>query len=416
MVNPKSLLFQMYRYWPVIEALTRHSREWPAFEVSAILALIAHNAGGDESASADILRSLTGCDILQPIERTGHVQLNPLVLDFARGLLHEHELGLSSVLKARVEGIRDATAELHAGMTPLDSLQLRKGAGRLSELIRQISVQLEHDRHAIFEIAEQAKASDAAIPIRQRYQSVLEAYDQYVEPMNEMMDISRAGTFYPYLEQAEAALDAAVEAMNVQGALYIHQLQLRQTAYQVKELQRFGRVVAQQCAAILLPLRDELHQHNSLSSAVSLLLGRVRKRGLARGLGHSDVAAPLPVWGQERPRKVTVGDEIRELLAEALMYTPQPTAFPESTAFEIPPLPVVDEGAIKAHLAASLPVSNLLEWLKQHYPELPDEVLLGLYQDEVRDEHWSAIQHETQDSTDLQTVRVDYYAHRIQTL
>ena len=47
MVNPKSLLFQMYRYWPVIEALTRHSREWPAFEVSAILALIAHNAGGD---------------------------------------------------------------------------------------------------------------------------------------------------------------------------------------------------------------------------------------------------------------------------------------------------------------------------------------------------------------------------------
>jgi CDP-glycerol glycerophosphotransferase (TagB/SpsB family) len=53
-------------------------------------------------------------------------------------------------------------------------------------------------------------------------------------------------------------------------------------AHQAKELRRFGRLIAQQCADTVLPLREEMRQHNALTSAVSLLLGQVRKRGLRR--------------------------------------------------------------------------------------------------------------------------------------
>jgi hypothetical protein len=95
------------------------------------------------------------------------------------------------------------------------------------------------------------------MPIAQRYRRVLEAYDHYVEPMNQMMDTGPQGTFYRYLEDAERSLDLAFEQLSVQGGLYSHRLQLRQVAHQAKELRRFGRLIAQQCADTVLPLREE---------------------------------------------------------------------------------------------------------------------------------------------------------------
>ncbi len=166
-----------------------------------------------------------------------------------------------------------------------------------------------------------------ACPSPSATEEVLEAYDHYVEPMNQMMDSGSQGTFYRYLEEAERALDQAFEQLSVQGALYSHRLQLRQVAHQAEELRRFGRLVAQQCADTLLPLREELRQHNALTSAISLLLGQVRKRGLRRALSRPADATALPVWRNERGFKLQLGDEVRAVMAAARQYQPQAVAF-----------------------------------------------------------------------------------------
>ena len=62
-------------------------------------------------------------------------------------------------------------------------------------------------------------------------------------------------------------LDRAEEYLSVRGALYTQRLQLRHVSQQAKELRRLGRLVAQQCADTLLPLRDEMRQHNTLSTS-----------------------------------------------------------------------------------------------------------------------------------------------------
>ena len=254
MANPKSLLFHLHRHWEVVELLVRASRELPSFSEEQILAAAGKaNADSTPEERSGVLRTLSNADILQSLPRSGELQLNPLVLEFARGLTREHELGLSSVLQARVEAIRDTTRELNDGLESGNSDQLRAAAGRLSEFLRQISQQLDQDRHAILELAEQAKSADSRMPLARRYRRVLDAYDHYVEPMNQMMDTGASGTFYRYLESAEQSLDHAAWQLNVQGALYSHRLQLRQVAYQAKELRRMGRLVAQQCADTLLP-------------------------------------------------------------------------------------------------------------------------------------------------------------------
>ena len=116
MATPKGLVFQLHKHWDVIEALTHASREWPAFEESQVLNIISRLFSPlNNETPADILRSLCNNDLLFRSSRTTNFELNPLVLEFVRGLTHEHELGLSSVLKARVEGIKQATEQVSEG-------------------------------------------------------------------------------------------------------------------------------------------------------------------------------------------------------------------------------------------------------------------------------------------------------------
>jgi len=41
MANPKSLVFQMHKYWEVVESLAQASRELPAFADSHVLNIIS---------------------------------------------------------------------------------------------------------------------------------------------------------------------------------------------------------------------------------------------------------------------------------------------------------------------------------------------------------------------------------------
>ncbi|MFY0664098.1 MAG: hypothetical protein JXQ97_05705 [Natronospirillum sp.] len=417
MASPKSLLFQLHRHWDIVETLSRQSREYPVFEQLHVLMMIDRlTPNSDPSESAAILRSLCAADVLQPLSRSDEVQINPFVLEFVRGLTREHELGLSAVLKARVEAVRDATALLHEGTDEQDMEKVRTGAARLSELFRRITQQLDTDRHAILEMAENAKAKDAAMSVARRYRAVLEAYDQYVEPMNEMMDSGLGGTFYPHLNLAINTLDSAEETLAVRGALYTQRLQLRQVAQQAKELSRLGRVVAKQCSDTLLPLREEARQHNALSSAIGELLGVVRKRGLTAALRTKKSSlTKLPRWQRERRTLVHLGDDVRTLMAEALRFEPVVLAFPESVEGDPADLSDwVDVSRMKEALVQALPVDNLLHWLRQSYPQLKDATLLSFYHELVREPDWLATLQPEETRTPLHAVQVIYHPHKLE--
>lgn len=414
MANPRSLVHALYSHWDTVEILVRLSRDFAALTGDRILGSIAKaTAQQDAEAQGAVLRALVNADILQSLPRSSDLQLNPLVLEFVRGLTREHELGLAAVLQARVVAIREATEALNEGMRITDMDAVRGAANRLAELFRQISLQLDQDRHALLDLAEKAKSANSSMPIAQRYRRVLEAYDHYVEPMNQMMDSGPQGTFYRYLEEAERALDLGLERLQVQGALYSHRLQLRQVAHQAKELRRFGRLVAQQCADTLLPLREELRQHNALTSAISLLLGQVRKGGLRRALSRQSQDTRLPLWRNERSFRLHLGDEVRAVMAAARHYQPQPQAFVQDEASDAIQVEFVDETGIRNHLASSLPVESLLDWLHSHYAQLQDATLLRLFHDLQHEPRWHIEVMQKPEHTRLQAIRVLHYPHSV---
>lgn len=412
MANPRSLTKALYDHWDVIENLVLLGREIPAFDAQQVSAVIGRCSPQKTREDCDAaLRQLVSSDLLQAMPRGTSVQVHPLVLEFVRGLTREHELGLSAVLKARVDAIKTATERLATGLQNKDSDQLRLAGTQLSELIRQISQQLDQDRHAILELAERAKSKDANLPIGRRYSEVLTAYDDYVEPMAEMMDSGPSGTFYRQLEAAEHGLDHAVETLTIQGALYTQRLAMRQIAFQAKELRRLGREVLKHCSDTLLPLREEIRQHNALSTAICQILGQVRKRGLNATFAGSE----LPLWRRDMPRRITVGNEVLTIMGEALRYVPASVAFPDDAGADAESvmLDLVDENALLLDLRQALPVPSLLRWLHERYPQLSDAAVLRLYHALVERDDWTVTVSATTDQQSLNAVRVTHHPHAL---
>jgi hypothetical protein len=411
LATPKSLVAALHSHWETVEWLVQLSREMPSFDAGQVLAVVARLAPAlPPDARQQVLRQLVYADILQPLARGEAFQLNAYVLEFVRGLTREHELGLSAVLSSRVNAVTDASRKLNEGMHSGDADLQRQAATRLSELFRQISQQLDQDRHAIQELAERAKSRDTDMPVARRYREVLEAYDNYVAPMAEMMDSGPGGIFYRHLEEAEHALDHAVEALTVRGALYSHRTAMRDVAFQAKELRRLGREVLKHCSDTLLPLREEVRQHNLLSSAISHLLGRVRKRGLNRTLP----AGAMPLWRREVSRGVSVGPEVLAIMHGARGYVPLQVDFPEEHgAAAMPAMDLVDEAALAARLKGDAPVNDLLAWLRASYPELGDATLLRLYHELIARPDWQTVQSDEATRVVLNQVRVTLYPHQI---
>lgn len=411
MLNPRSLVNALYVHWDVIELLVPLGREMPVFEAEQILALLARIYPGSELREREEkLRNIVSSGLMNLMPRGVGLEIHPLVLDFVRGLTREHELGLSAVLRARVDGIAGAIDLLSEGLAQGNHDNIRHGTSQMSNLFRQISQQLEQDHHAILELAERAKSADASLPITRRYGEVLSAYDEYIEPMAQMMDPGPEAAFVLHLERAERLLDQAYEQLTARGALYTLRQSVRHVAFQAKDVRRMGREMLNHSTETLLPLREEVRQHNVISAAISELLGRVRKRGLKRALREAD----LPLWRKDSPRRVTVGNEITVIMAEARDYQPEVVAFPEESEQTLHDVfDQVNEDRLQRDLMADLPVPDLLIWLRTYDTSWRDETVLRLFHEMVTRLGSDVLLGEVETRSDLKTVRVRYVPHGV---
>jgi hypothetical protein len=236
------------RHWDIIEYLVALGRERISFDRDELLGVLNKVYPQDtDEQRLERLQQLVNNELLVAMSHSDSLQLNENVSQFVSSLLHEHELGLSDILKARIGDIQAGLEQLQQAMESRDMAALQNGAIRIDKQLRQILQQLEQDSHAIQAIADRAKSSDERMPLDYRYREVLEAYDQYVQPMEELMDTGAGGNFYPLLERAETILESLVRKLTIQGGLYSHQQMLRQVGFRVKDLRLNGRVALKQC-------------------------------------------------------------------------------------------------------------------------------------------------------------------------
>jgi hypothetical protein len=409
MINPRSLVRALDKHWDVIEYLVALGRDHIAFDRDELLGVLNKVYPQDtEEQRLERLQQLVNNELLIAMSHSDSLQLNENVSQFVSSLLHEHELGLSDILKARIVDIQAGLEQLQQAMESRDMAALQNGAIRIDKQLRQILQQLDQDSHAIQAIAERAKSSDERMPLAYRYREVLEAYDQYVQPMEELMDTGAGGNFYPLLERAETVLESVVRVLTIQGGLYSHQQMLRQVGFRVKDLRLNGRVALKQCTNTLMPLREEIRRHNHLSAAIGQLLGAVRKKGLDRTFPGQC----LPVWRKERSLTIAVGPELLGLMEQVRGYQSKSVDFPESTDDQLLiALEQVDEEAIHRHFYRSLPIPDLMRWLIEHYGAFQDATLLKLYHKLIRLPDVNAMPNQESVRVTLKQIAIQLHSH-----
>lgn len=181
----------------------RLSREFAVLTSDQVLNGIAKVSGQrDAETQGAVLRALVNADILQTLPRSSDLQLNAYVLEFVRGLTQNMSWAwlpyCRRVLRPSVK-------------PPKHSMKGCSGPTWIACAEPPTSWQNSSARSACSSIRtgtrslnwrKTLKAPTAACRSAQRYREVLEAYDHYVEPMNQMMDSGSQGTFYRYLEEA----------------------------------------------------------------------------------------------------------------------------------------------------------------------------------------------------------------------
>ena len=412
MINPRSLIRTLEKHWEAIEKIVSLGRDQIAFEnedLIKILAKVYLNETNEQHL--EHLQNMVNSELLTVMSRSNNFQLNDNVRQFVSSLVHEHELGLSEVLKARIVEIKTGLEQLHQAMETRDMAAVQRNAVRMDNQLRQILQQLEQDAHAIQDIAERAKAADNAMPLARRYKEVLDAYERYVLPMSELMDTGAGGSFYPLLEEAERVLEAMVQQLSTQGGLYSHRQLLKQVGFRVKDLRQIGREVLKQCTNTLMPLREDIRRHNQLSASIGQLLGEVRKKGMRKTFPKQS----LPLWRKERGFLVSVGSELLNLMEQVRHYQPKTIEFPELLSEEILiNIERINEEAIQQHLYENLPIEDLMQWLTENYGEYQDITLLKLYHKFIRLADVSAVPNEVESRVALKQVAIRLHSHVIE--
>lgn len=91
----------------------RLTRETHAFDRDQVKAVVRqHLPDIDSNTQQTILQNLVSNNVFYALPGNDALMVNQLVTEFVRGLTKEHELGLSGVLRTRVDAIKEATAAL----------------------------------------------------------------------------------------------------------------------------------------------------------------------------------------------------------------------------------------------------------------------------------------------------------------
>jgi hypothetical protein len=114
---------------------------------------------------------------------------------------------------------------------------------------------------------------------------------------------------------------------------------------------------------------------------------------------------------------VAIGPELLTLMEQVRGYQAKNVEFPEAIQDDIALLrEQVDEAAILRHLYASLPLIDLMSWLKEHYGHFQDITLVRLYHKLTRLPDVNANPQEQETRIALKQIAIRLHSHSLASL
>ncbi|WKE64845.1 hypothetical protein PVT67_14405 [Gallaecimonas kandeliae] len=373
MHHPSKIIRLLADHWPSFERLVDRFGFAP-FSFQDLQALIRQQYPdwGPEKVFKEAERFLA-LEVALPLPKSSLLELNGAVFEFVQYLIKEHQLGLSGEVEAQLAEIARLSAKLEESLAALDAEDSRRYLRRIDNLVRKVAGQFKENEQAIYRLAETAK-SQSALSLNHRYQLVLDAFDDYIEPMLDMLEPH--GRFALALDDLAFKLNDQYRHLERSGHLFEVRGALLLLRTRILVLFNEGRESLRRAADLLLPLRQELRKNTLIAKAASQLLGEIRKKGLERTLGGR-----TPVLSSDTMRRTLASQhQLLAYLGDIAGFQEEEVLLPEDDdRAPAANLNLPDPAEVQAAFKASKDKSAI-HWLLDQYPSLAADELLHLYQ------------------------------------
>ncbi|MDM8350311.1 Mks condensin complex protein MksB [Pseudomonas sp. sp1636] len=371
MIDPKRVLRALAEHWTLLEPLCERfdSGTLSLIELRKQLTLQL-----PESTPVDITALLDQwirLDILVPVAKSpNRFELNAQIHDFLAYLRREHRLGLCLEIEAYLRHLERLAGYIKDAFEVRDAADLARQLRLLDMRVRDVLKKLANDEQALVAVAERAKTSDRQIPLRQRYAEVLATWDEYVEPMIQL--VAADGAFEQGVYRVEHVLLRLLGEQQRLGQLVDDDLLLR-THARILEMQTTAQLTLRRARELLLPLREEARRHNAVTRGAALALAAIRRKGL-----DAVPQAALPLFSRPQSTFLGSASQVEAYVYALARFEPKPAQFPKANTArkgQTPRAPRTAREMIE-RCEQALPLPDLMTWLLQQEPEGATDELL----------------------------------------
>ena len=298
MIEPKRVLRALAEHWTLLEPLCERFDAGTLSLIELRHQLAAQLPEGTPTDITALLDQWIRLDILVPVAKSpNRFELNAQIHDFLAYLRREHRLGLCLEIEAYLRHLERLAGHIQDAFEIRDGQDLARQLRLLDMRVRDVLKKLANDEQALIGVADRAKTSDRQIPLRQRYAEVLATWDEYVEPMIQL--VAADGAFEQGVYRVEQVLMKLLGEQQRLGQLVDDDLLLR-THARILEMQSTAQLTLRHARELLLPLREEARRHNAVTRGAALALSAIRKKGL-----DAVPQASLPLF--TRPQSTFLG-------------------------------------------------------------------------------------------------------------
>jgi len=363
MIDPKRVLRALAEHWALFEPLCERFDQGTLSLIELRKQLDLQLTDGNPGDITALLDQWIRLDILVPVAKSpNRFELNAQIHDFLAYLRREHRLGLCLEIEAYLRHLERLADYILDAFAVRDAHDLARQLRLLDMRVRDVLKKLANDEQALVAVAERAKTSDRQIPLRQRYAEVLATWDEYVEPMIQL--VAADGAFEQGVQRVEQVLLKLLTEQQRLGQLVDDDLLLR-THARILEMQITAQLTLRRARELLLPLREEARRHNAVTRGAALALAAIRRKGL-----DAVPQAALPLFSRPQSNFLGSANQVEAYVYALARFEAKPTQFPKASgkrSGEATRAPRTAREMLE-RCEQALPLPDLMDWLLQQEP------------------------------------------------
>ena len=258
-MQPKAYLALLHKEWKLMVELFESSKNGPIDYGTLLILIDAYKRPTIETNK--LFERLLDHGILgQPLSSETLYQLGGLAETIISQLLKEQRLGLSDSIQANIAQLDKLSRKLLQATNDHDPEIMAIGAKKLWQHTQDIKHQIYNNLQAIRNIVGEAKKQESSKPLRQRYADVIDAWEQYITPMGEMIEVR--GAFDSIIDSATGRMSQAIRGLESSGGALISEVSnLRHVHQMLNDMRRYILQNFQIARDILKPLYPIILYH-----------------------------------------------------------------------------------------------------------------------------------------------------------